>query len=47
VKNIEIEKCLCPFDVSSEGESMVKYIEKVAEKYQVKKEAIFHKNTRK
>jgi hypothetical protein len=31
----------------SSGENIVKYIEKVDEKYQVKKEAVFHKNTRK
>jgi hypothetical protein len=32
VKNLEVKKGLCPFGVSLEGESMVKYIEKVAKK---------------
>jgi hypothetical protein len=32
VKNLEIEKGSCLFNVSLEGESMVKYIEKVVEK---------------
>ncbi len=32
VKNLEIGKGLCPFDVSLKGESMVKYMKKVAEK---------------
>jgi hypothetical protein len=30
-----------------EGENMVKYIEKVVEKNQVKKKVFFHENTRK
>jgi hypothetical protein len=30
-----------------EGESMVKYIEKIVEKYQVKKKGSFHENKKK
>jgi hypothetical protein len=45
VKNLEIGKGLCPFDVSLKGESMVKYMKKVAENLSSSKKRQFFTKT--